>query len=175
MPSGPPRRTAAATFAAITSSLHGWLPRWLRWIPITWIGFAILGLTAFAIDMSVLTLLHGGIGAPYPVSVTIGYAVASVANFVLNRWLNFQVHGDIAKQSTKQLVVVVSNYLLWILAFSSLLEAVGVQYQVSRVIAAAVEGMYLYLMMRLWVFPRERAKPPAELEPARTDPHPVTS
>lgn len=175
MPSGPPRRSAAATFAAVTSGLHDRLPRWLRWIPITWIGFAILGLTAFAIDMSVLTLLHGAVGVPYPVSVTIGYGVASVANFILNRWLNFQVHGDIAKQSTKQLVVVVSNYLLWILAFSSLLEAVGVQYQVSRVVAACVEGMYLYLMMRLWVFPRGRSKEPAELESARKEPHPVAS
>ena len=159
------RRSAAATYAWLTTTIHQRLPRWLRWIPVTWIGFAFLGLTAFGIDMLVLTLLHGGLHLPYPLSVTIGYGVASVANFVLNRWLNFRVHGDIAKQSGKQLVVVVSNYVIWILAFSSLLEAIGVQYQVSRVVAACVEGMYLYLMMRLWVFPRSKEADQRDREP----------
>ena len=168
MTSGPRRRSAAETFSWLTTSVHKALPRWLRWIPVTWIGFAILGATCFGIDMVVLTALHGGAQLPYPVSVTIGYGVASIANFIFNRWLNFQSHGDIAKQSTKQLVVVVSNYLIWILTFSSLLEAIGVQYQVSRVVAAGVEGMYLYLMMRLWVFPRKQQGPePASPEPAR--------
>lgn len=163
MPSGRTRRSAAETFAWATQSVHTALPRRLQWIPITWIGFAALGLTAFGIDMAVLTLLRGGFGVPYPLAVTIGYAVASIANFVLNRWLNFRAHGDIAKQSGKQLVVVVSNYLIWILGLSSLLEMLGVHFQISRVIAACIEGMYLYLMMRLWVFPRRRT-PVAELE-----------
>jgi putative flippase GtrA len=146
------RRNAADEYARLTKRLHSALPRFLRWIPITWIGFAMIGLTGFGIDIGVLTLLHGGLHVPYPIAVTIGYTVASIANFVLNRWLNFQVHGDIAKQSGKQFVVAASNYLIWILGFSTVLDVVGVQYQVARIISACVEGLYLYLMMRLWVF-----------------------
>ena len=144
--------SAAEHYSRLTYWLHGLLPRFLSWIPITWIGFAMIGLTGFGIDIGVLTLLHGGLSVPYPIAVTIGYTVASIANFVLNRWLNFQVHGDIAKQSGKQFVVAASNYLIWILGFSTVLDVLGVQYQVARIISACVEGLYLYLMMRLWVF-----------------------
>ncbi|QDP98057.1 GtrA family protein [Microlunatus elymi] len=148
----PARASAAEHYSRLTVWLHGLLPRFLSWIPITWIGFAMIGLTGFGIDIGMLTLLHGGVHVPYPIAVTLSYTVASVANFILNRWLNFQVHGDIAKQSSKQLVVVVSNYLIWILGFSTVLDVIGVQYQVARIISACVEGLYLYLMMRLWVF-----------------------
>jgi putative flippase GtrA len=141
-------------FSRLTARLHHLLPRFLQWVPETWIGFAIIGLTGFGIDIGVLTLLHGVLGVPYPIAVTLGYTVASVANFLLNRWLNFKVTGHIAKQSGKQLIVVVSNYLIWILGLSTVLDVIGVQYQVARIISACVEGVYLYAMMRLWVFPR---------------------
>jgi putative flippase GtrA len=150
-----PTRSAEGMFSWLITTIHGWLPRSLRWIPVTSIGFAILGGVCFGIDMVALTAMHGGLGMDYPLAVTIGYGIASVVNFILNRWLNFQAHGEFGKQSAKQLFVVVSNYVVWILLFSSMLEAMGVQYQVSRVVAACVEGVYLYLMMRLWVFPRQ--------------------
>ncbi|HEY9290265.1 MAG TPA: GtrA family protein [Microlunatus sp.] len=146
------RVSAAEHYSRLTIWLHDLLPRFLSWIPITWIGFAMIGLTGFGIDIGVLTLLHGGLNVAYPIAVTLGYTVASIANFILNRWLNFQVHGDIAKQSSKQLLVAASNYLIWILGFSTVLDVIGVQYQVARILAACVEGLYLYLMMRLWVF-----------------------
>jgi putative flippase GtrA len=164
------RRSPAETFRRVTTQLHTFLPRFLSWIPVTWIGFAILGLTAFLIDIVVLTILHGGLHVPYPISVTLGYAVASVVNFFLNRWLNFQAHGNIAKQSSKQLVVIISNYLIWILGFSTILEVLGVQYQVARVMSAIAEGLYMYLMMRLWVFPRREVREPVA---ALTAPRPA--
>lgn len=163
---GATKPSPAETFRRVTVQLHALLPSFLSWIPVTWIGFAILGLTGFLIDIVVLAILHGGIGVPYPISVTLGYAVASVTNFFLNRWLNFQAHGNIAKQSGKQLVVIVSNYLIWILGFSTILEMAGVQYLVARVVSACVEGLYQYLMMRLWVFPRHEVREPAQLTAA---------
>ncbi|WP_195908928.1 GtrA family protein [Microlunatus sp. Gsoil 973] len=151
------------------------LPRLLKWIPETAIGFAMIGLTGFFIDIGVLTLLHGALDLPYALAVTLGYGTASVANFFLNRWLNFQMHGNIAKQSGRQAVVAISNYVIWILGFSTVLETIGVQYQVSRIISACVEGIYLYVMMRIWVFPaREQLELVARegrpaLEPAEDD------
>ncbi len=159
MASGSQRRSAAETFTWLTGAIHARLPRWLKWLPVTWIGFAIIAGSSFVIDMIVLTLLHGT-GLAYPFAVTLAYGVASVANFIFNRWLNFKSHGDIAKQSGKQLFVVVSNYVIWILLFSSFLEGIGVHFQLARIIAACIEGVYLYLMMRLWVFPRRNTADP---------------
>jgi putative flippase GtrA len=168
-------RKAAERFCRVTSRLHGLLPRFLKWIPETAIGFAMIGLTGFFIDIGMLTLLHGAFTVSYPLAVTLSYGTASVANFFLNRWLNFQMHGNIAKQSGRQAVVAISNYVIWILGVSTVLELIGVQYQVARIVSACVEGIYLYVMMRVWVFPareqRElvsRDTQPA-LEPATDD------
>lgn len=145
--------TAADRFSSATSWLHRRLPKFLKWIPETAIGFAMISLTGFLIDIGILTLLHGVIHVWYPLAVTLGYGTASVVNFFLNRWLNFQIHGNIGRQSGRQLVVVISNYLIWILGFSTVLEVLGVQYQAARIISACAEGIYLYVMMRIWVFP----------------------
>lgn len=145
--------TASDRFSSVTSWLHRRLPKFLKWIPETAIGFAIISLTGFLIDIGILTLLHGAIHVWYPLAVTLGYGISSVVNFFLNRWLNFQIHGNIGRQSGRQLVVVISNYLIWILGFSTVLEVLGVQYQAARIISACAEGIYLYVMMRIWVFP----------------------
>ena len=149
--------SAAERYNAFTHGVHRLLPGWLSWIPPTWIGWAVLSLTTFALDIALLSLLvHVG-KVPYPVAVSIGFGVAAIANFLLNRWLNFRAEGDLAKQTGKQSVVVVSNYVLWVLGFSSLLEWSGVPPEVSRLCAAVVEGLYMYLMMRFWVFPRRHS------------------
>lgn len=160
--------TAADRFSRVTARLQASLPRFLKWIPETGIGFAMIGLTGFFIDIGVLTLLHGAVGIAYPIAVTLGYTTASVANFFLNRWLNFQMHGNIARQSGRQLVVAISNYVIWILGFSTVLELLGVQYQIARIVSACAEGIYLYAMMRLWVFPRRE-----QLELLATRSHPA--
>ena len=147
------RNTAAAMFARLTSWLHGLLPRWLRWVPATGLGFCILGLTTFAFDLVLLSIFKSWLHMSYPLAVTLGYLGASILNFILNKWLNFRSHGHVASQSSKQLVVIVSNYVIWILGFSTLLDHLGVQYQVARVVAACIEGVYIYLLMNLWVFP----------------------
>lgn len=151
---------AARWFAGFTAGVHAALPRWLRQIvPVTFIGYALINGSTFALDMALLSLFHGDARIPYPVAVTLGYVLATITAFFFNRWLNFREHGDLGVQTGKYVVVIVSNYLLWILAFSSALEWAGVQYQVSRVLAACVEGLYIYLLMRAWVFP-QRAAPP---------------
>ncbi|MDO5534955.1 MAG: GtrA family protein [Propionibacteriaceae bacterium] len=127
-----------------------------RVIPVTFIGYAIINGSAFALDMLFLSIIARIVELPYSVSFSIGYALASIYAFFLNRWLNFREHGDLGKQSGKYTFVIVSNYLIWIVGFASLLDLWGVQIQVARVIAACLEGIYIYLLLRLWVFPRHR-------------------
>lgn len=166
---------AARWFAAFTWRLREALPAWLkRLVPVTFIGYAIINGSAFLLDMGILRLVDVVVpdhGIPYGVIFSIGYGIASVYAFALNRWLNFREHGDLGKQSGKYTFVIISNYVIWILGFGSLLGALNVPLMVARVTAACIEGIYIYLMLRLWVFPR--AKRPVDDEPRDAEPGPV--
>lgn len=161
---------AARWFASFTQRIHRALPDQLqRIVPTTFIGYAFINGSAFLLDMGILAILEqfrvGGL--PYGVVFSIGYGVASIYAFILNRWLNFREHGDLGKQSGKYTFVIVSNYVIWILGFGSLLGALHVPLMVARVTAACIEGIYIYLMLRLWVFPRATrpGEPDADLGP----------
>jgi hypothetical protein len=52
-------------------------------------------------------------------------------------------------------VVVVINYLVWILGVGTGLAALGVEYHIARVVAGVCEGIYMYCAMR-WVVFRKR-------------------
>lgn len=146
-------RSAAERFAAVRDRVHGGLPAWLRrLVPATAVGFAALSAFTYGIDLAVLGLGFDVLGLPYPVAVTLGYVIAFGLAFLLNRWLNFQVHGHVGRQTGRYVLSVLANYLLFILLLSSTLEAVGVNYLVARLTAGACEAVFMYLMMRLVVF-----------------------
>ena len=144
-------------FAAFVGKVHGVLPGVLRHIPLTFIGFAFINSFTFGVDLLLLWLSHGVFGIEYPLAVSGSYGAASVLAFFLNKILNFRAHGHTGSQSAKYLFVIVSNYVIWILGFSSLLAWAGVHYQVARVTAACIEGAYIYLLARFWVFRPSRA------------------
>lgn len=133
--------------------VHGALPGWLRRVvPATAVGFAAISSFTYAVDLSVLALLFDVGGLPYPVAVTVGYLVAFTLAFLLNRWLNFQVHGHVGRQTWRYVLTVVANYLLFILLLSTTLESLGVQFLLARLLAGACEAVFMYLMMRGFVF-----------------------
>lgn len=148
---------AALGFARLTRRIHGSLPRPLAAVlPITFIGYAIINGSSFLLDMAILTALGRYWHIPYGLLFSIGYGLACVYSFILNRWLNFREHGDLGKQTSKYAFVIASNYVIWILGFGTLLGILGVQLQVARVTAACIEGIYIYLLLRFWVFPKQR-------------------
>lgn len=151
---------AARWFASFTQRTHRALPDQLQRIaPTTFIGYAFINGSAFLLDMGILAILEqfrvGGL--PYGVVFSIGYGVASIYAFILNRWLNFREHGDLGRQTSKYVLVIISNYVIWIVGFASLLDALGLHIMLARITTAGCEGIYIYLMLRLWVFPRGRA------------------
>jgi hypothetical protein len=91
----------------------------------TFVGFVVLNGATFAFDLVLLTLLRGGLGATFPVAVTVAYVV-----------------------------VVLVNYLAFILGLSSALAAAGVEYHVARIVAGGCEAAYMYSAMRWMVFRR---------------------
>ena len=148
---------AARWFADLTSRIRQVLPASVqRVLPTTFIGYAMINGSSFLLDMGLLAIITHFWQLPYSLAFSIGYALASVYAFFLNRWLNFREHGDLGKQSSKYAFVILSNYLIWIVGFGSFLDWAGIHVMVARVMAACLEGLYIYLMLRLWVFPRHR-------------------
>lgn len=120
----------------------------------TFLGFAMINSFTFGVDLLILTALHGGLHVPYPIAVTIGYVCAFALAYVLNRIFNFQSHAAVGPQFSVYVVVVVVNYLAFILGVSTLLEHIGVEYHIARLMAGACEAVYMYSMMRWVVFKR---------------------
>jgi putative flippase GtrA len=120
------------------------------------VGYLLINLCTFVIDLALLGLFHGHFRLPIPVAVTLSYGTASVLSYVLNRVLNFGSHEPVGKQFPLYVAVAVSNYLVFVLGLTDLLSHLGVYYELSRVLAACCEGVYLYCMMR-WVVFRDTA------------------
>jgi putative flippase GtrA len=120
----------------------------------TFLGFALLNGATFAVDLLLLTGLHGGLGLPLAVAVTLAYACAFTLSYFLNRTLNFRSHAAVGPQFAVYVVVVVVNYLAFILGVSSVLTAIGVEYHLSRIVAGGCEAVYMYSAMRWVVFRR---------------------
>ena len=120
----------------------------------TFLGFCVINGFTFSVDLALLTTLRSGLDLPVPVAVTVAYACAFALSYVLNRTFNFQSHGAVGPQVAIYVVVVVVNYLAFILGVTSVLSAIGVQYQLSRVVAGLCEAVYMYSAMRWVVFRR---------------------
>ena len=118
----------------------------------TFLGFVVLNSFTFAVDLVLLTVLHGGLRVVLSVAVTVAYACAFTLSYFLNRILNFRSHGRVGPQFAVYVVVVVVNYLAFILGVSSGLAALGVEYHVARIVAGACEAVYMYSAMRWVVF-----------------------
>ena len=152
------------------------------------VGYLLINLCTFFIDLGLLGLFHGHFRWPIPAAVTLSYGTASVISYTGNRILNFGSHEAVGKQFPVYVVVSASNYLIFVLGLTSLLSHVGVYYELSRVLAACCEGVYLYCMMRWVVFrdtkdsavntgagaepaaPAPASATRAEAEPSRTTP-----
>jgi putative flippase GtrA len=120
----------------------------------TFLGFCLINGLTFGVDLVLLTGLHSGLGIPVPLAVTVAYACAFTLSYALNRTFNFQSHAPAGPQFAVYVVVVVVNYLVFILGVTTVLSAVGAQYQLSRIVAGMCEAVYMYCAMRWVVFRR---------------------
>lgn len=144
-------------FARAVRAIWRLLPHPVRHrVPTSFIGFAVINGLTFSIDLGLLALLYRGVGLPNPVAVTIGYAAAFGLAFALNRRFNFHAHGPVAGQAVRWALVVAANYVALVLGLGSGLHAVGVPFLLARVVAACAEAIWMYSMMRWWVFANRR-------------------
>lgn len=120
----------------------------------TFLGFVVINSCTFGVDLLLLTLLHGVLHIGLAIAVTVAYACAFTLSYFLNRVLNFQSHGAVGPQVAVYVIVVLVNYLAFILGVSSGLAAIGVEYHVARIVAGLCEAVFIYSAMRWLVFRR---------------------
>jgi putative flippase GtrA len=116
------------------------------------LGFAIINGFTFSMDLGLLSLCHGVLKWPYPAAVTLSYLTAFALSFVLNRAFNFRSHESLGPQTTKYVVAVGINYAAFVLGVGDALTAIGVEYQLARILSGLCEGVYMYCVMRWVVF-----------------------
>ncbi|MDG4663285.1 GtrA family protein [Mycobacterium sp. 236(2023)] len=121
-------------------------------VPPMFLGFCLINSFTFAVDLVLLVTLRGGLGVPYPIAVTVAYACAFGLSYALNRYFNFRSHAPVGPQLAIYIVVVVVNYLAFILALSTLLTNLGIDYRISRLMAGGCEAAYMYCALRWVVF-----------------------
>jgi putative flippase GtrA len=142
-----------ARFATLTAAIARRLPFGLSEVVApSLVGYLLINLCTFFLDVGLLGLFHGKVGLPIPAAVTLSYGTASVLSYVLNRVLNFGSHEAVGRQFPLYVLVSGSNYLIFVLGLTDLLSAAGVYYEFSRVLAACCEAVYLYCMLRWVVF-----------------------
>jgi putative flippase GtrA len=140
-------------FAALTAAITRRLPFGLdRVAAPNMAGFVIINSGTFAADLVLLTVLHGVLRWPVPESITVSYLTAAGLSYLLNRTLNFRSHGAVAPQMGVYAAVIIVNYLAWILGVGAGLAALGLDYRLARIVAAACEAVYMYAAMRWVVF-----------------------
>lgn len=147
----------ADRFAAGCAWVSCRLPfRLSRAVPGTLLGFAVINLATFTLDLSLVRLLHGQLDWPVPIAFGTSYIIAFTASFFLNRFFNFHSHAPMGRQGVVYAAVVVVNYFGLIVGAGTLLTVLGVDYLVSRVLVGVAEGVFMYCSMRWLVFPRRR-------------------
>ena len=120
----------------------------------TFLGFVLINSSTFFVDLVILTALHSGFGVSLPISVTVGYACAFALSYFLNRTMNFRSHAPVGPQLAVYVVVVIVNYLAFILGVSTVLAGLGVEYHLARIVAGGCEAVFLYSAMRWMIFRR---------------------
>lgn len=156
-PATPDSASAAARrgqrFHAFMSEIVRRLPFGLaRVVAPSFLGFALINGFTFGIDLGLLTVFRGGFRLPISVSFTLAYLLAFALSFALNRSFNFRSHAPVGPQAGWYALAIGINYLLFILGLGSGLVFLGVQYHLSRIVAGACEGVFMYSAMRWVVF-----------------------
>jgi putative flippase GtrA len=121
-------------------------------VPPNVVGYLLISGCTFGLDLGLLTIFHGVLGVIPAVAVTMSYGIACLVNYAVNRILNFRSHGSLGTQLPVSVAIFIINYLLFLLGVFEGLIAVGVEYQLARLLAACCEGVFLYCCMRWLVF-----------------------
>jgi putative flippase GtrA len=153
VPAGDVSAGRGERFVAAMARVVAVLPLGLdRRVAPTVVGFLLINGCTFALDLALLTLLHGALRLSLPIAFTVAYLTAFGVSFALNRGLNFRSHAPVGRQLVLYLAAIGVNYLAFVAVLANVLADAGVQYQLARILAALCEGIFMYSVLRWVVF-----------------------
>jgi putative flippase GtrA len=113
--------------------------------------FLGVGVASYAVDISLLYLLHQPAGLALWLATTVAYAAGLAANFALNRAVTFRSTSRLRTQVGRYAVLLAANYAATI-AMVTGLTAAGSPYLLSKTVCVAVLALANFFLYRHWVF-----------------------
>ncbi|HYZ07365.1 MAG TPA: GtrA family protein [Pseudonocardiaceae bacterium] len=145
-------RPLADRFGALMSGSVRLMPAWLRRaVPADMVGYLVLGVVTFAVDVVLLVLLDRLTPLPLPVCVVTADTLAWALHFQLNRTLNFRSRAPAGPQALRYGVVVCGCLAISAGVTSGVAE-LGAHLAVARLVAGGCIAACGYVACRWWVF-----------------------
>jgi putative flippase GtrA len=127
---------------------------------VRFVKFAMVGAVGMVVDLTVLNVLHRGVGLPLLVANTISFTMAVVSNFTWNRLWTFPESRErplVPQLGQFALVNVVglaiNNLVLW-LVYSVVKNFIPdpLDYNLAKIVAIGVVLFWNYGVNRLWTY-----------------------
>ncbi len=149
---GTARRPLADRFGDLMTGSVRLMPVWCRRaVPADMVGYLVLGVVTFAVDVVLLVLLDQLTSVSLPLCVAAADTLAWALHFQLNRTLNFRSCAPAGPQALRYGVVVCACLAISAGVTSGLAE-LGADLAVARLGAGACIAACGYVACRWWVF-----------------------
>ena len=145
-------RPLADRFGDLITGSVGLMPAWLRRaVPADMVGYLVLGVVTFAVDVMLLVLLDRLTPVRLPVCVVAADTLAWALHFQLNRTLTFRSRAPAGPQMLRYGAVVCACLGISAGVTSGLAE-LGAHLAVARLVAGGCIAACGYVACRWWVF-----------------------
>jgi putative flippase GtrA len=121
--------------------------------------YLVVGGSTFAIDFTLLFILHGKLGVRLAIATSLAYWISIAYNFMLNRTWTFSARdkSNLHKHLGSYLILLGFNYTFTVIFISLLSHSMN--YLIAKVIAVAIQMSWTYLVYKNLIFADISSKP----------------
>jgi len=124
---------------------------------VRYLSVAILGL--IVVDIGLLSLLVYGFGVFSTVAAGISFGVMIVHNFLWHKYWTFKdSHKDFAAQSTKFLILAMSDWVFNVALMQLFAQNLAFQLIFAKVLTSTIVFVWSFTANRIWTFGKAAAK-----------------
>lgn len=119
--------------------------------------YLVIGTSTFAIDFSILILLHGFLKVNVLIAASISYWLSIAYNFLLNRYWTFGIKNqdNIYKHAAMYGVLLLFNYLFTIGFLAVTVHYFQLNYILAKLAAVAFQVSWTYFIYKKVIFKSE--------------------
>jgi dolichol-phosphate mannosyltransferase len=147
--------TSEFELPAPPASVHARVGAALR-SPSAWaqlLRFAVVGASGAVVNLGVYAIVAGPLGLDYRVAAIVGFAVAVVNNFALNRlWTFREAQGHTGFQAARFVAVSLAGLVVNLLVLHVLVDGLGTNELLAQAAAIAAATPMSFVGNKLWSF-----------------------